>query len=52
MSDFLRWLEEECGYAWPVELPGGRYAAINPRMYNTQIIVGRMGDRYGWDDAW
>jgi hypothetical protein len=51
-ADFLRWLKEACGYAFPVELPDGRYACIHVRWHNTQIITGRIGDMTGWDDAW
>lgn len=49
---FLRWLVEENGYGCPTPLPGGRYACLSPRAYNTQILTGRIGDRTGWDNAW
>lgn len=54
MSDaaFLRWLVEDNGYRDAVALPGGRYACLSVRGHNTQIIVGQIGDRIGWDDAW
>ncbi len=51
-SDFLRWLVEVNGYVFPQLLPEGRYACINPRMYNTQIITGRVGDTGGFSTAW
>jgi hypothetical protein len=50
-EDFLRWLADS-GYRHPMPLPGGRYACINVRYYNTQIITGRWGNRIGWDNAW
>jgi hypothetical protein len=49
---FLRWLVEANGYSYPVEIPGGRYACLNVRWANTQILVGQIGDRVGWDNAW
>jgi hypothetical protein len=51
-TDFLRWLVEENGYALPFPLPGGRYACLEGRPYNTRIIVGRIGDKYGFTTAW
>jgi hypothetical protein len=51
-NDFLQWLHEASGYHFPTELPGGRYACINRRWHNTQVITGRMGDRTGFADAW
>lgn len=51
-DDFLRWLAEKNGYVHPVSLPGGRYACLNARTYNTQLIVGQIGNRIGYDDAW
>jgi hypothetical protein len=51
-ADFLRWLVEECGYALPVVLPGGRYACIYRRAFNTQIVTAKIGDRVGLDTAW
>jgi hypothetical protein len=51
-ADFLRWLIEENGYAAPVILPGGRYACVNPRPFNTQIITAKIGARTGYDTAW
>ena len=51
-ADFLRWLIEENGYAAPAILPGGRYACVNPRPFNTQIITAKIGDRTCYDTAW
>jgi hypothetical protein len=51
-ADFLRWLVEANGYVAPVALPGGRYACVFPRGFNAQLITGRIGDRFGWADAW
>jgi hypothetical protein len=49
---FLRWLVQENGYACATPLAGERYACLNPRAYNTQILTGRIGDTVGWDTAW
>jgi hypothetical protein len=51
-TDFLCWLAQENGYALATPLPGERYACLNPRMYNTQILTGRIGDKISWDTAW
>jgi hypothetical protein len=51
-AEYLRWLSETCGYTSAVQLPDGRYACINPRPFNTQIITGRMGDYIGYSDTW
>jgi hypothetical protein len=51
-ADFLRWLIQANGYAFPALLPGERYACLNPRMYNTQVLTGRIGDRTGYTTAW
>jgi hypothetical protein len=51
-EDFLEWLSKECGYQMPTEVPGNRYVCLNIRTTNTQILVGKIGDRYGWDNAW
>jgi hypothetical protein len=51
-ADFLCWLIEENGYTAPFPLSGGRYACLNPRPFNTQIITARIGDRTGYDTAW
>jgi hypothetical protein len=49
--EFLRWLLTQ-GYTCPTALPGNRYAAIFARTHNTQIIVGPIGNKAGFDDAW
>jgi hypothetical protein len=49
---FLTWLQDANGYRGAVELPGARYAALNVRPYNAQIITGQLGDRAGFADAW
>jgi hypothetical protein len=51
-AEFLRWLVEANGYAAPVELPGGRFACLDVRPFNTRIVTARIGDRIGIDDAW
>jgi hypothetical protein len=51
-ENFLRWLVEDNGYYLPVEVPGGRYVCLNVRRHNTQILVGQIGNRFGWDNAW
>jgi hypothetical protein len=52
VEDFMRWLKESCGYIHPVEISGERYACINVRQNNTQILIGRIGDQTSWDNAW
>ena len=49
-TDYLRWLSET--YTSIVPLPGRRFACINHRPFNTQIITGRMGDYVGYSDTW
>jgi hypothetical protein len=49
---FLQWLIDQCGYKHPRPLPGGRYAAIWRLAFTHAIIVGRIGDRAGYDDRW
>jgi hypothetical protein len=51
-TGFLRRLVQENGYVCVTPLPGERYACLNPRPYNTQILTGRIGDTIGWDTAW
>lgn len=50
-AEFLRWLIEE-GYSFPQLLPGNRYGCLNQRIYNTQLIIGRIGDKISYDTAW
>jgi hypothetical protein len=49
---FLQWLIDACGYLRPKPLPGGRYAAIEPKVFTHAIVVGRIGERVGYDDTW
>ena len=49
---FLRWLVETSGYSFPGPLPGGRYVCLEKRPFNTRIVTGRIGDIFGYDDAW
>jgi hypothetical protein len=51
-ADYLNWLETECGYGLPCELPGNRWTALFAREFNIQILTGTLGDYLGWDDAW
>lgn len=51
-SEFRDWLVTECGYISVHPLGDGRYTCLSARAFNTQILVGRIGDRTGYDDAW
>lgn len=51
IAQFLDWLIE-IGYRSPVALPGGRYAALEIRAFNTRVVTARLGDRTSVDDAW
>lgn len=49
---YLQWLKHECDMKDVRALPGGRWAAIQRFMFTFAIIVGRIGDRTGYDDRW
>ena len=51
LAEFFRFLTDQ-GYQSPRLIGEGRYAAILPFMYTHAIIVGKVGDRYGYDDRW
>lgn len=48
----VKFLREECCYPHVVLTGDGRYAAIYPLMFTHAIIVGKVGDRTGYDDRW
>lgn len=51
---FLQWLIDECGYVAPkplIERPG-YYAVVQPKAFTHAIILGRIGDRLGYDTHW
>ena len=49
---FLQWLKEEVDYTDLRLLPDGRYAGIAKFMFTSAVIVGTIGDIYGFDDRW
>src|SRR5664279_4447081 len=49
---FLQWLKDECKYLDIHILPGFRWAAVKPMMFTHALIVGKIGDRIGYDDRW
>lgn len=51
-AEYLTWLVRECGYRDVRSLGNGRFAAISPLMFTHAIIVGKIGDRYAYDDRW
>lgn len=50
--DYLRWLKDECGYKHIRLMPDGRWAAVYPLLFTAAVIVGRVGDKVGFDDRW
>jgi hypothetical protein len=48
---FLHWLTE-MGFLHPRPIPGGRWAAVQPKLYTHSISIGRIGDESGIDDCW
>lgn len=49
---FLQWLLDECGYLDVRILPNRRYAAVRQFMFTHAILVGKIGNRIGYDDRW
>jgi hypothetical protein len=49
---FLQWLEKENGYTAVRLLSDGRWAALTKMTFTTAIIVGKVSDRWGYDDRW
>lgn len=51
---YLNWLITECGYLCPKPLKArpGWWGSILPQMLTHAIIIGRMGDRIGYEDRW
>jgi hypothetical protein len=47
---FADYLKQECDYFSPVLIPGGRYAAVNKQVFNMVILIGKVGDRSGWEE--
>lgn len=52
MSDFLNWLKSDCGYDMVRAIPGDRYVAIVPGLFEHSIIIGAIDDRVGCTDRW
>lgn len=51
---FLHWLKTECGIIMPkplIEKPGW-YAGIARKAFTHSILLGRFGDRLGYEDCW
>lgn len=42
----------ENSYQMPVVVDEDHYAAIMSLAWNDTIILGRIGDEYGWDQQW
>jgi hypothetical protein len=49
---FFTWLHDQGEYSDIRELPGNRYALICRFAFTWAILVGRLGDRIGYDDRW
>ena len=52
MTPCLNWLRCDLGYEAPREIPGERYAAIAPDMFEYAIIIGAIGDTETCLDRW
>jgi hypothetical protein len=50
-DDFLGFLSDN-GYGMIMVLPAGRWAGIFQFAFTWAIIVGRVGDKVGYDDRW
>jgi hypothetical protein len=48
---FLQFLRDT-GHLHARVIPGGRYAAVMPFAFTVAIIVGRLGDTWGYADRW
>lgn len=53
-TDFFIWLCAEDGGCCvrAKTIGGGRFAAIKPLMFHWTMIIGRIGDRCGYEDRW
>ena len=51
INEYFTFLKEQ-GYLLPEVIPGGRYKAIFPFLFTHAIILGRLGDREGYEDRW
>lgn len=51
-QEFIVYLTCECLYKDVRTISPTHYAAIYPLMYTHSIIVGRVGDRMGYDNRW
>lgn len=49
---FLQWLITEAGMLSPKPIPGGRWAAIRPKLFTHAIVDGPMFDYCGIDNNW
>lgn len=52
IEEFFKNLHDNEGYLHIKQIPGNRYAAIYPLMYTHAIIIGNIGDKYGYNDRW
>ena len=52
LAAFFRYLVVECGYSDISLIPGERYTCIARMGFTHAIIVGPVGNRYGFDDRW
>lgn len=52
--DFSEWLRSEDGGNCIEDkaIGDGLYAAIKPLMFHWTMIVGQIGDRFGYEDRW
>lgn len=49
---FMQWLVEQ-GYVAPKPLADGkRYATLNRLMYHWSLVIGTIGNRFGYDDRY
>jgi hypothetical protein len=49
---FLQWLITEAGYSSPKIIPGGRWAAIIPKMFTHAIAIGPLFDYCSITTSW
>lgn len=50
--DFINYIVADCGYRDFRLMPNDRYAAIMPLFFTHAIIIGKIGDRFSYDDRW
>jgi len=52
MTDEERQRLTGLGYHFVEDLPGGLWAGLHQFIYTCGIIVGQVGDPFGYDDRW